>query len=121
LSTQRTTRPLSFISATNFGVSSKPALLFLLATALRALSTKRAVEAFTISLLLLSPQPPTDWQRLLGINLSYGLFRAENEQAAALLRTLQGEGTQSASVYSLELSSPARAFEAGLRGIFSNP
>jgi hypothetical protein len=72
------------------------------------------VPTAAISLLLLSPQPPTDWQRLLGINLSYGLFRAENEQAVALLSTLQEEGTQSASVYSLELSSPARAFEAPL-------
>jgi hypothetical protein len=69
-----------------------------------------------ISLLLLIPQPPTDWQRLLGINLSTGVFRAEDEQAVALLSNLQEEGTQSASVYFLDLSgsSPARAFEAVL-------
>jgi hypothetical protein len=69
-----------------------------------------------ISLLLLIPQPPTDWQRLLGINLSTGVFRAEDEQAVALLSNLQEEGTQSASVYLIDLSgfSPARAFEAVL-------
>jgi hypothetical protein len=67
-----------------------------------------------ISLLLLIPQPPTDWQRLLGINLSHGVFRAEDEQAVALLSSLQEEATQSASIYSLDLSSPARAFEAPL-------
>jgi hypothetical protein len=67
-----------------------------------------------ISLLLLIPQPPTGWQRLLGINLSSGVFQAEDAQAVALLSNLQEEATQSASVYSLDVSSPARAFEAPL-------
>src|SRR5262249_55841740 len=59
---------------------------------------------------LLSPRPPTDWQRLLGINLSFGEFRAEDEQAVALLSNLRDKGTRSASVYFLDLSPPARCF-----------
>ena len=67
-----------------------------------------------ISLLLFSPRPPADWQRLLGINLSSGVFRAEDDQAVALLSNLQEEGAPSTSVYFLELSAPARAFGAAL-------
>jgi hypothetical protein len=67
-----------------------------------------------ISLLLLGPRPPADWQQLLGINLSSGVFRAEDEQAVALLSKLQEEGTPSALVYFLGLSSPARCFGAAL-------
>jgi hypothetical protein len=86
-------------------------MMQLLPTGLRVGSAVAMLTAtVAITFLLLIPQPPASWQRLLGINLSSGIFRAENEQALGLLDKLQSEGTKSASIYFLELSSPARSF-----------
>ncbi len=65
-----------------------------------------------ITLLLIVPRPAESWQRSLGVNLSSGVFRAEDEQALQLLTTLQNEGTKAASIYFADLSSPARSFGA---------
>lgn len=63
-----------------------------------------------VTLLLLHPQPPLSWQRLLNVNLSSGLFRAENQQASAFLDMVRSEGAP--SVFMLELNSPSRNFVA---------
>jgi hypothetical protein len=65
-----------------------------------------------ITLLLLIPQPPVKWQQYLGINLSSRIYRAENEQALALLNKLQNERARSASIFFAELWSPSRSFGA---------
>ena len=63
-----------------------------------------------VTLLLLHPQPPLAWQRLLNVNLSSALFRAENQQAVDFLDTAHEEGAR--SVYMLELNSWSRNFVA---------
>jgi hypothetical protein len=77
-----------------------------------ALITVAATVAITI--LLFNPQMPVSWQRLFAVNLSAGMFRAEDEQAMVLLKNLQKEGTRSGSAFFLDLSSPARNFAAVL-------
>jgi hypothetical protein len=63
-----------------------------------------------ITVLLLIPEPPTDWQKLLGINLSSRTFLAENEQAAELLNKLRNEEVRSASLFFAEITSAYRSF-----------
>ena len=73
-----------------------------------------------VTLLLLHPQPPLAWQRLLNVNLSSALFRAENQQAVNFLDTAHEEGAR--SVYMLELNSSSRNFVAVVEyGTFFNP
>jgi hypothetical protein len=86
-----------------------------LPTTLKVGSALTAVAAtVAITILLFNPQMPVSWQRLFAVNLSAGMFRAEDEQALVLLKKLQKEGARSGSAFFLDLSSPARNFAAVL-------
>jgi hypothetical protein len=74
-----------------------------------AITAMVAPTAF-ITYLLILPNPPVKWQKALGINLSTGVFRAENEQALSLLRSLQTEGVKSASFFFAGMSPAYRSF-----------
>jgi len=63
-----------------------------------------------VTLLLLHPQPPLSLQRLLKVNLSSGIYRAENQQASEFLNMVRNE--HAPLVFMLELNSPARSFAA---------
>ena len=68
------------------------------------------VPTVGVTLLLLHPQPPLNWQRLLNVNLSSGFFTAEDQQASDFLKMVRSDETP--SVFVLELNSPARSFAA---------
>ena len=57
-----------------------------------------AAPAIVTAIALLTPQPSAALQTALGVNLHVDDYRAENDQASALLRQLKAEGIGQATI-----------------------
>jgi len=73
-----------------------------------------AAPAMAVTALLFLPKPPVEWQRSLGVNLIANHYQEENDQAADLIRRLQAEGADAATVYLFHTTAPLRNFSAFL-------
>jgi hypothetical protein len=72
-----------------------------------------AAPVLLVTLMLLTPLKPLPLQRALGVNLLTDVYRAENDQANALLIAMKRPGTTSVSqVYIFGVNNPLRAFAA---------
>jgi hypothetical protein len=84
------------------------------------LQVRRAVGVIVIApglltaVLLATPSPSLDLQRILGVNLITDLFKEEINQAHALLNQLQIDGAARATVYFFNISAPQRSFQAAV-------
>jgi len=77
-----------------------------------AAASLAAVPAVVVAVLVLIPSPPDSWQRAMGVNLHTNDYRAENEQAAALLDILRKEGKETAYIYVSGTSAVLRNVQA---------
>jgi len=75
-------------------------------------ATASVAPAMIIATLVLIPSPPDNWQRAMGVNLHTNDYRAENEQAAALLALLRTEDKKAAYIYVTGTSAVLRNVQA---------